>query len=156
MTIKPAFRAMPLPRACRAIGVLLAFGMCSAPAIADTCLDGVRQVAEAHGLSADPPEVAPGEAEGALEPGELAESGGVVEPPAVGDPIALDPPDDTEYPMSTAPAIESPNANGLSAGDRAFLESILVAARAEAEAGRERDCFERLREARAFVAKNGG
>jgi hypothetical protein len=92
-------------------------------------------------------------------PRRLGKSGGLIEPPKVDDPAVIEPRGGVRYGMPTVPEL-SPNAsppmpNGtaatLNAQDRAILESLLVAARAEGERGDEDGCFRKLRKARQFL-----
>jgi len=89
---------------------------------------------------------------------DLAQSGGVVEPPPTPDASVISPPRDTDSRMPTAPKVASDSKkqgsgspNGLSAADLSMLQSILVAARDQARRGREDDCRESLRKARRLL-----
>lgn len=69
-------------------------------------------------------------------------------------------PPETDSDMATVPDIEpdvepppDEAGGGLTPSDSAILQSLLTAARAEAEREREEECFERLGEARQFVAR---
>lgn len=130
----------------------------AAPVRAGSCLDQVNELAAAHELTVDPPNVTrrePGEG-----PRDLGKSGGVIEPPKIDDPAVIKPPPGVQYGMPTMPDVK-PNApsatppngtkQGLNAQDIAILESILVAARDEAQRGEEAGCFRKLQMAQEFL-----
>jgi hypothetical protein len=128
------------------------------PAWAGTCLEQVDAMAETYQLHVDPPNIGkPGPGEG---PRDLGKSGGVIEPPKVDDPAVIKPPPGVRYGMPTLPDV-APNGppstppNGtketLGAKDLAILESILVAARDEAQRGEEAACFRKLQTAQEFL-----
>ena len=142
--------------------VICASVTCVNTASARTCLAEVRSMAETYGLSITPPEVGPPAEPDGVEPGDLARSGGVIEPPPISDPAVIEPPRDAGRAMPTLPSIPEDSPAPLEAGprhlspsDRATLESILVAARANAESGDERDCFERLKTAKGVIQDQG-
>jgi len=151
----------------RAAGVgLLALGIAAAPVSAvsaGTCLDQVTQFAQAHKLNVDLPDVAEGGPAAGPGAGDLGKSGGVIEPPQVNDPAVIEPRGDVRYGMPTVPDLPSDAppeiTNGtskqLGARDLAVLESMLVAARAEAQRGNEADCFKRLQMAKKFLGDKG-
>lgn len=144
--------------------LLAVFSICMAaavPAWADGCLDEVKRLAEAHDVATDPPTVDPDSKrpESKVRPEELGRSGGVIEPPAVSDRSVIRPPD-TPSNMPTMPNIATPapmkqdrGTDGLSAPKTTSLQALLVAARADAEAGREEDCRQKVDKARELIAR---
>ena len=138
--------------------VLAALGVAPA-AHAENCLDRVRELATAQGVSTDPPTVAPGEARRPATPGDLARSGGVVEPPPVSDRSVITPPRDHSG-MPTLPDVKpspapAPPVRGhaLDAADRSTLQALLVAARAQAERGEEAACLDGLQKAQELLSR---
>jgi hypothetical protein len=143
---------------------VLMLGMCTAwtaPTWAAGCMEEVRRLADAHGIATDPPTVAPDEKkpERKLKPDDLAKSGGVIEPPVTNDRSVITPPPSASR-MPTLPDIATPapmkkdrSKSGLSAPDMTTLQGLLVAARAEAEQGKEAACQERVDKARELVAR---
>lgn len=124
----------------------------AAPATAATCLDRLEQIAAAYSIDTDPPDLARN-APPATSSSDLARSGGVIEPPPTGDQAVIAPPE-TGSAMATVPDLGPQNGesspaplNGLTAADTVILDSLLVAARADAERGDEDGCLERLGEA---------
>ena len=143
-----------------------------------SCADMVEQFAADQGLSTEPPPVAvpstgapglsgssPRDEQGSgVSSGELAQSGGMVAPPAVGDQAVIEPPAIGSN-MPTAPSV-SPQANsratpdsgpgGSGGGDglmgqaarNAQLESLVTAARSAARDGDETRCMNSLNDAR--------
>ena len=141
-----------------ALLTVLSFFSSATPATAAACLDEVRALADDYALSIDPPDMAGQTPPGTLTD-ELARSGGVIEPPPTGDRAVIEPPQ-TGSAMPTvpdvapdAPAQEGAGPVDLSPPDKVILESVLQAARAEAERGQEAGCFERLKEARALLQR---
>lgn len=128
---------------------IFVLGVSATPASAETCLEQVRRLARDHNLSIDPPNIASKQAPGSLSSRDLGQSGGLIEPPPTPDTSVIEPPGGVRYPMPTVPDITP--GKPLSPSDLAILESILIAARAEAERGQETDCFERLGKARQFI-----
>jgi len=131
------------------------------PALAAGCLDEVKRLAAAHDLATDPPTVDPESKrpESKVKPEELGRSGGVIEPPATNDRSVIRPPD-TPSQMPTMPNIATPapmkkdrGTDGLSAPKTTSLQGLLVAARADAEEGRETDCRAKLDKARQLIAR---
>lgn len=127
---------------------------------ADTCEDALYGFALKHGLSvpsaASPPLTpkpsAPAgpTANGSAGPGlseKLAESGGVIRPPPHSDTGVLTPPPVAD-PMPTFPRVapESPQTppDVLASERKAQIQSLIDAAFADAQAGREAACFESL------------
>jgi hypothetical protein len=152
--------------------VLLTLG--AGTAAAEGCLGQVRQLAARHGVSIDPPTLAPDSPSPTAPPGttppgtmtgDLGRSGGVIEPPETRDKAVISPPRDLRYGMPTVPDIKpspakpSPGepANGGATPDGRLdltgLQALLVAARDQAERGSEADCLERLAKARELSAR---
>ncbi|ANC92228.1 hypothetical protein A6A40_10120 [Azospirillum humicireducens] len=163
------------------LALLLAAGLLTVqPAAAQTgCAAMVEQFAANRGLSTEPPPVAvpdgtaPG-LSGSTQHNEqgsgsgsgtgserLAQSGGMVAPPAVGDRSVIDPPA-TGSNMPTAPSV-APQANSRAMPDsgpggsnglmgqaarNAQLEALVTAARSAARDGDEGRCLESLNDAR--------
>ena len=131
-------------------------------AAAESCLDQVRQLAERHGITTDPPVATPDRGAPNRPPGtnsqELGRSGGVITPPQTQDRSVIAPPPNAANRMPTMPDVTPSPAPGTSPGvkdgnkegasDRTTLQALLVAARAEAERGREDSCLDRLAKAR--------
>ena len=133
------------------------------------CLDEARSLADRYHLSSDPPtastDKAPGTVPGAVRSGDLARSGGVIEPPPSPDNAVITPPRTAHDAMPTVPDVKDaapknvpPNdapagAGKLGAAETTALQALLVAARAQAERGAEAECRDRLREARELVAR---
>ncbi|WP_434614936.1 hypothetical protein [Azospirillum sp. B2RO_4] len=176
------------------VALLVAAGLLSArPAAAQTagaapagCAAMVEQFAANQGLSTEPPPVAVpgtaapglsgssprGEVGSGVSSGELAQSGGMVAPPAVGDQAVIEPPAIGSN-MPTAPSV-APQSNsqansqansrtapdsgpgGSGGGDglmgqaarNAQLESLVTAARSAARDGDETRCMNSLDDAR--------
>lgn len=120
-------------------------------AAADSCRDEVLRIAKAHDLSTDPPTV-PKDGNRNVTPRDLADSGGVVEPPAVQDKSVISPPAGQRSPMPTLPDVvpDKPQA-----ANRTALQAILVAARAEAERNNEAGCREGLARATQILERMG-
>ncbi len=130
-------------------------------AAAESCLDQVRQMAERHGVATDPPVAAPDRSTPSRPPGtsaeELGRSGGVIAPPQTEDRSVIAPPPSAGNRMPTMPDV-TPSRRGAPSGnsggdkevasERTTLQALLVAARAEAERGREDGCLDRLAKAR--------
>jgi len=82
---------------------------------------------------------------------ELGRSGGVIEPPATSDHSVIVPPAATDSRMPTLPDVsEKP---GSPPPQRAALQALLVAARAEAERGQEANCIDTLKKARELLER---
>jgi hypothetical protein len=124
------------------------------------CLDEARSLAERYQLSSDPPTVPTDQAPATVQPADLARSGGVIEPPPSPDRAVITPlrsahdamptvPDVKDGPQNSAPV----DAGKLGAAEATTLQSLLVAARAQAERGAEAECRDRLREARALIER---
>jgi len=126
-------------------------------AAAEGCLDQVRALARAQNISTDPPTASPDTASRDRAPGpgvtsrELGRSGGVIEPPATSDRSVIVPPAATDSRMPTLPDVsEKP---GSPPPQRAALQALLVAARAEAERGQEANCIDTLKKARELLER---
>lgn len=138
-------------------------------AAAEGCLEQVRQLAARHGVSIDPPTLAPDSPSPTDPPGtttkDLGRSGGVIEPPETRDKAVITPPRDLRYGMPTVPDIkpspgkpspgETANTGATPDGrlDLTALQALLVAAKDQAERGRKADCLERLAKARELSAR---
>ena len=127
-------------------------------AMAETCLNDARQLGDTYGLAIDPPDAPSKDQPRAPTSRELAQSGGVIEPPPTPDASVIAPPRDADSRMPTAPKVApdskkqgGASPNGLSAADLSMLQSILVAARDQARRGREDDCRESLQKARRLL-----
>ena len=135
---------------------LLALASTSTSAWASSCLDQVESLADAYNLTIDPPDVATRGSSDPIDSQDLAQSGGVIEPPATSDGSVIEPPDDLQYGMETVPTPEpGPLApiepDALSASDRMIAESVLMSARVDAERGEELDCFNKLQKAKGLL-----
>jgi hypothetical protein len=129
------------------------------------CVDEVRSLADHYHLSSDPPTVPADKAPGTVRPGDLARSGGVIEPPPSPDKAVITPPRTAHDAMPTVPDVKDAppknvppgnppaGAGTLGAAETTALQALLVAARAQAERGAEAECRDRLREARELVAR---
>ena len=119
-------------------------------AAAEGCLDQVRDLARAQNISTDPPTASPDKAPGVTSR-ELGRSGGVIEPPATSDRSVVTPPPSADSRMPTLPDVaEKP---GAAPPQRAALQALLVAARAEAERGQEANCVDTLKKARELLER---
>lgn len=132
-----------------AIGIV-AICLNPASASAANCIDQVRILADGLKLVIDPPD-----AGSVITPEDLAQSGGVIEPPAVGDPAVREPPAPNSG-MPTTPEVPPTGQAGagplnFSPGDRLLLEGILTSARAEAGRGDVDGCFRRLQKAQQLI-----
>ena len=133
-----------------------ALALIPAPAVAEGCLDRVRELARSQKISTDPPTASPDKAPGAPGQGtgpgatsrELGRSGGVIEPPATADRSVITPPATTDSRMPTMPDVTP-----KPAADRTALQALLVAARAEAERGQEAGCLDALEKARKLLKR---
>lgn len=135
-------------------------------AAAESCLDQVRQMAERHGVATTPPVATPDRSTPNRSPGtnsqELGRSGGVIAPPQIEDRSVIAPPPSSDNRMPTMPDVTPPKQSAPSstkdgdkevASDRTTLQALLVAARAEAERGREDGCLDRLAKARELIQR---
>ncbi len=66
---------------------LIALSISANNASASNCIDEVQRIAHDYALAINPPDAGT-----VITPEELARSGGVIEPPAVGDPAVTEPP----------------------------------------------------------------
>lgn len=117
------------------------------------CLDEVTALAEQHRLTASPPTA--GATHGGVTSGELSGSGGVVKPPPVSDRSVVAPPSASPDRMPTLPDLTPAPSEGAKddAVRRASLQSLLIAARAQAERGEEAQCRAGLAKARELLAR---
>ena len=144
----------------------------AAPAQAESCLEQLERFARQYDLSTTAPQaqlragdpVTPPsspmttESRGMSASDKLKDSGGVIEPPAIGTARVIEPPA-TGDKMSTAPDVAPQTGSGQAAGssgavgaaDRSQLEALLMAGREAAENGRDAACMERLGEARDLL-----
>lgn len=133
---------------------LLACGITLGGAAAEpSCRDAVDQLAEELGFETALPSPA---SQAPSMTDKLKGSGGVLQPPDVGAPVAVIPPE-TAGRMPTAPAIPPQTAEGepaprLGTARQAQLESLLMAARAAADRGNSAECRARLAEAEQLAA----
>ena len=133
-------------------------------AAAESCLDQVRQMAERHGVATTPPVATPDRSTPNRSPGansqELGRSGGVIAPPQIEDRSVIAPPPSADNRMPTMPDVTPPRQGAPTkdgdkevASDRTTLQALLVAARAEAERGREDGCLDRLARAQELTQR---
>ena len=130
--------------------LIAAAGLHAKAALAQTCLDQVKQLADRHGVSDIPPRATSSDT-GPTTSDKLAKSGGVIEPPATADQNVIAPRDMQAYRMPTVPDV-TPGDKGP---DRAALQAALMAARAQAERGNEEGCLEALARAKALSSRDG-
>jgi hypothetical protein len=95
-----------------------------------------------------------------VRPGDLARSGGVIEPPPSPDKAVITPPRSAHDAMPTVPDVKdapqksAPADTGkLGAAETTALQALLVAARTQAERGAEAECQDRLREAHQLIER---
>ena len=74
-------------------------------AMAETCLNDARQLGDTYGLAIDPPDAPSKDQPRAPTARELAQSGGVIEPPPTPDASVIAPPRDADSRMPTAPKV---------------------------------------------------
>ena len=124
------------------------------------CLEEVRSLAQRYHLSSDPPTAPADKAPTTMRPGDLARSGGVIEPPPSPDKAVITPPRSAHDAMPTVPDVKdappksAPAEVGKpGAAETTALQAILVAARAQAERGAEAECQDRLRDARELIER---
>lgn len=125
-------------------------GLAAMPVQARSCLDQVKQLADRHGVSDIPPRATSSDS-GPTTTDKLAQSGGVIEPPATADQNVITPRDMQAYRMPTVPDV-TPNDKRP---DRTALQAALMAARAQAESGNEEGCLEALAKAKTLSAREG-
>lgn len=158
VTAKPVSPARRMARWAALAGALT-LGFSPTAAVAESCLEQAQRLAGEFDLSIDPPEARPGRDSDTVTSEDLAESGGVIEPPPARDEAVIEAPERARNGMPTVPDIRpdaTPPRGGPDALDppaRVTLQSILTAARAEARRGREEDCFARLNEAKAYIQR---
>lgn len=138
------------------LGVMLA-SVSLSTAMAGTCLEQVRGMANEYGIAVDPPNALKPGLKGGVSSKELNKSGGVIEPPKVNDPAVVEPPGGVRYGMPTMPDVgkDAPKVEKHSSLDpeqTALLESLLVSARSEALRGNEEDCYKQVRKAQDLIA----
>lgn len=135
-------RPTAIGRAARFTATCLAVLAIGADGVAaESCLEQVLRLAKAHRISTDPPTV-PRQGNKDITTRDLAELGGVVEPPATRDRSVIAPPATRQRaPMPTLPDVAP---DTTQAANRTTLQAILVAARAEAERNNEVGCREGL------------
>jgi hypothetical protein len=136
-------------------------------AAAQSCGMEIERLAQQYNLSTEAPSAgtteppsspaAPPSTAGSTTTEKLAQSGGVLTPPDTGAPMAIHPPQSNPDNMPTAPPVKpapqtqnETGSAGLTAADRARMESLLQAGRAAERQGKEQQCLERLREAAAI------
>ena len=129
-------------------------GMLAVPTFAGTCLEQVRQLAHEHNLSIDPPNYRPGDPMREVKPRDPGKNGDIIEPKEPRDPAVIAPPDGDRYRMPTLPEVGKPKADRaenesktLSPSEVSILETLLIAARNDAQRGEEKKCFEKLEKA---------
>ena len=147
----------------KAIGTaatLLTLALAPNEALGDNCRDRVQELAAHYKVATDSPTIPPGEARKPLSSGELARSGGVIEPPPTSNRSVIAPPRDARSNMPTMPDVtpSAPRGNGaepksLEAADMSTLQALLVVARAQAERGMETECLEGLRKAQQLIER---
>jgi len=143
-----------------------------ASAQGDNCLAEVDRLANSLGMKGEASPQATVPRSGASSES-LAQSGGVIQPPAVGSGRVLEPPQGTADGMNTAPAMPQqdgapqgtvPNGGtarqgtgqpAMSAAQRAQLETLLLGARNAGRQGDTAQCQERLGEARDLARESG-
>ena len=133
-------------------GALMA---CAWPAAARaTCLEQVHELAKQQHVTSDPPTASP--QEGGVTSKELRDSGGVIKPPPVADQSVISPPPKSADRMPTMPDVSrAPKGSSKDeATQRTSLQSLLIAARAQAERGEEAQCLEQLQKARELLQRS--
>ena len=120
---------------------------------AATCIEQVHQLAERYHVTSKPPKADLDS--GGVTTKELSKSGGVVKPPPVADQSVITPAQPSSDNMRTLPDVtaskpETPKAEAV---QRASLQSLLMAARSDAEHGREAQCLGRLQKAHELLAR---
>lgn len=137
-------------------------------AAAQDCRQQVDAFAAEMGVSTDLPKAGgeEGTQDDAAESGsmsdELAQSGGVIEPPETGSEMpTLEPPPGAGSDMPTSPEIlpdsgATPGSPEREAARQSQIQSLLVSARRAADAGEEQRCLTHLQEAKALAAEDAG
>lgn len=136
-----------------ALSVMLiaASGLHARSALAEGCLEQVKQMASRYGISDNPPKALSTDS-AATTSDKLAKSGGVIEPPKVGDDNVITPRDTQAYKMPTVPDVAPKDKT--QGPDRTALQAALVAARSQAERGNEQGCMEALAKAKSLALKS--
>jgi hypothetical protein len=127
-----------------------------APALgpaAATCLASLQSIERQYNLAANPPRVPLNNGQASLSD-QLAQSKGVLTPPATNDPAVIQPPNvDTTLPTTPPPDPgKAPVEGGLSAADRDFLEGVIIAGRSAAERDDGVGCASQVQTAQQFIA----
>ena len=148
---KPILRRMGQTLAISVMATCLTATITSAA----NCMDQVRIIAHDFNLDIDPPDAGT-----VITPEDMAQSGGVIEPPSVGDQAVREPPVPNSA-MPTTPELPPIGQAGvgplnLNPGDRLLLEGILTSARAEAGRGDVDGCFRRLQIAQQLIRNRSG
>lgn len=138
---------MPSHAMVRSLIVGLALtGLSFTTASAGTCLAEVRALAAEHGIEIDPPNAPKDDVGNGVTSKELSRSRGLIEPPRVNDPAAIEPREGVRYGMPTLPN-QPEDGRATTANQRldpeaqALLASVLISARSEALRDQEEDCF---------------
>jgi hypothetical protein len=118
---------------------------------ASTCMDQVRDLADRYDVTTKPPKAEAGR----VTPEQLSRSGGVVKPPPVADKSVIAPSQPSSDRMPTLPDVapSTPEPPKTQAAQRASLQSLLMAAREQAEHGQEAQCLDRLNKAHELLAR---
>jgi hypothetical protein len=132
------------------------------PGLGENCRDRVLELAAQYKIETEPPTIPPGEMRKPVTPEDLARSGGVVEPPPTSDRSVVTPPR-SHSGMPTLPEVTPPptppkaaetdkrSMTKLDPAETTTLQALLVAARAQAERGMERECLDGLRKAQRVM-----
>ena len=126
----------------------------SAAAARASCLEQVRELAKQQHVKTDPPTASP--QEGGVTSKELRDSGGVIKPPPVADQSVISTPSKSADRMPTLPDVsQAPKGSSKDeATERTSLQSLLIAARSQAERGDEAQCLERLQKAHDLLRRS--
>jgi hypothetical protein len=119
---------------------------------ASTCIDQVHELADRYNVTTKPPKA---DADGGrITPEQLSKSGGVVKPPPVPDKSVIAPTQPSSDRMPTLPDVaqSTPEPPKAQAVERASLQSLLMAAREQAEHDQEAQCLDRLHKAQELLA----
>ena len=121
------------------------------PANAATCIDQVHELADRYHVTTKPPKA---DADGATTK-QLSQSGGVIKPPPIADNSVIAPTHPSSDRMPTLPDVtpSAPDPPKADASRRASLQSLLMAAREQAEHGQEAQCLDRLQKARELLSR---
>ncbi|MBV8189793.1 MAG: hypothetical protein JOY64_37050 [Alphaproteobacteria bacterium] len=117
---------------------------------ASTCIEQVHELADRYHVTTKPPKA---DAETGLSTNKLSQSGGVVTPPPVADNSVITPAQPPKDRMPTLPDVtaSTPEPPKAKAAEQASLQALLMAAREQAEQGREAQCLDRLHEAQQLL-----